>query len=105
MLRFCTETVWWLGFCFSLIFTIELLVKLIALHPFRCFMDGWNVFDGIIVAVSWVEIAVKVFSDDTIPINPTVLRSFRIFRLARLIKLVPHSEGLQAVVSLSGLCL
>jgi|EP01043_Picozoa_sp_COSAG02_P060930 hypothetical protein len=61
-------------------------------------MDRWNIFDGLIVTVSWVEVAVWAFGQDDLPINPTVLRSFRIFRLTRLIKLVPHSEGLQAVV-------
>jgi hypothetical protein len=92
------DIVWWIGLVFSIIFTVELLVKLIALHPLRCFMDRWNIFDGLIVTVSWVEVAVWAFGQDDLPINPTVLRSFRIFRLTRLIKLVPHSEGLQAVV-------
>ena len=82
---------------FSLLFTFELMLKVIAYNPVRTFIDRWNVFDGVIVLVSLIELAIDALGTVNFPINPTVLRAFRVFRLTRLLKLVPHSEGLQAV--------
>lgn len=92
-----TDAIWDVNLFFTIIFTIELLVKVIALHPLRCFMDGWNVFDLFLVTTSLVEIGVDIFGSQLFPFSPSALRTFRIFRLTRIIKLVPHSEGLQAV--------
>eukprot|EP01052_Picozoa_sp_SAG31_P011185 SAG31_NODE_628_length_13432_cov_131.456086_13_plen_1393_part_00 len=93
-----TDVLYGLNIVFTLIFTVELIVKIIALHPTRCFADQWNTFDAIIVFFSILELAIDVLGNDfPVPINPMVLRAFRVFRLTRLLKLVPHSEGLQAV--------
>jgi len=82
---------------FSLLFTFELVLKVVAYNPVRTLIDRWNVFDGVIVLVSLIELAIDALGSVNFPINPTVLRAFRVFRLTRLLKLVPHSEGLQAV--------
>ncbi len=92
-----TDVIWDVNLFFTIIFTFELLVKVIALHPIRCFMDGWNVFDLFLVTTSLIEIGVEIFGSELFPFSPSALRTFRIFRLTRIIKLVPHSEGLQAV--------
>ena len=82
---------------FSLLFTFELVLKVVAYNPVRTLIDRWNVFDGVIVLVSLVELAIDALGSVNFPINPTVLHAFRVFRLTRFLKLVPHSEGLQAV--------
>jgi Ca2+-binding EF-hand superfamily protein len=92
-----TDVIWDVNLFFTIVFTFELLVKVIALHPLRCFMDGWNVFDLFLVTTSLIEIGVEIFGSELFPFSPSTLRTFRIFRLTRIIKLVPHSEGLQAV--------
>jgi hypothetical protein len=92
-----TDAIWDVNLFFTIVFTIELLVKVIALNPLRCFMDGWNLFDLFLVTTSLVEIGVEIFGSELFPFSPSALRTFRIFRLTRIIKLVPHSEGLQAV--------
>lgn len=76
------------------IFTIEVVLKLIALspRPWDYFKSGWNCFDFVIVAVclipstgSWVAI----------------LRLFRILRVLRLITQIPKLQKLVTALLLS----
>jgi hypothetical protein len=57
---------------FLVVFTIELAMQLIY-HGFRLFLDGWLVFDFIIIVVSWSFAELQI------------VRAFRIFRALRLI--------------------
>ncbi len=62
---------------FTAIFTVELAINAYA-HWFRPFMlDGWNMFDSIVVSLSLVALG-----PIDMPIN--VLRSLRAFRVVRL---------------------
>eukprot|EP00746_Dinoflagellata_sp_MGD_P117281 gnl/MRDRNA2_/MRDRNA2_53118_c0_seq1.p1 gnl/MRDRNA2_/MRDRNA2_53118_c0~~gnl/MRDRNA2_/MRDRNA2_53118_c0_seq1.p1 ORF type:complete len:732 (-),score=173.37 gnl/MRDRNA2_/MRDRNA2_53118_c0_seq1:130-2325(-) len=64
---------------FNILFGIELLVNLYA-HWFRPFWtSGWNIFDVLIVAISWMSMLAKNSSI-------SVLRLFRAFRAFRLFK-------------------
>ena len=40
---------------FSVIFAIEMLLKIIAEGPFKYVSNGFNVFDGVIVILRWVN--------------------------------------------------
>lgn len=60
-------------------FSIELLLKLIVYRS-DFFRSGWNWFDFIIVAISWVPASGAL----------SVLRAFRIFRVLRLLSVVPQ---------------
>ncbi|KZN45415.1 ion transporter [Pseudoalteromonas luteoviolacea] len=62
-----------------LIFTFELVLKLIA-YRLQFFKSGWNCFDLIIVAISWVPAGGAL----------SVLRAFRILRVLRLFSVVPQ---------------
>ncbi|PKI13505.1 ion transporter [Colwellia sp. 12G3] len=61
------------------IFTLELLLKLIA-YKGDFFRSGWNWFDFIIVAISWAPTSGAL----------SVLRAFRILRVLRLLSVVPQ---------------
>jgi len=61
------------------IFTLELTIKLVA-YRFSFFRSGWNVFDFIIVSVSWLPASGTL----------SVLRAFRILRVLRLLSVVPQ---------------
>lgn len=64
---------------FNILFGIELVINLYA-HWFRPFWSsGWNIFDVLIVAISWVS----MLSDNS---SIAVLRLFRAFRAFRLFK-------------------
>jgi hypothetical protein len=90
-----------INFFFTIFFTIELILKLLAYNPRRCFRDWWNILDLFIVILSVAEVCIDMFGDPDqtgeAVIEPTVFRTFRLFRLTRLLKLVPHSDGLQLI--------
>ena len=87
--------------CFTVLFVAEILIKLLAYNPTRCFRDTWNVLDLFIVIISVAEILVGTPSDETSDsvLEPTLFRTFKLFRLTRLLKLVPHADGLRLIVS------
>lgn len=41
---------------FTGIFTAEMVLKIIAMDPYYYFQEGWNIFDGIIVSLSLMEL-------------------------------------------------
>ncbi|TFB18860.1 ion transporter [Filobacillus milosensis] len=68
------------------IFTIEIGLKLIASEPSsKFFRDGWNVFDFLIVAFSYIFVGSSFV---------TVLRILRVLRLFRTISVVPSLRKL-----------
>lgn len=62
-----------------LVFTVEIALRL-WVYRMRFFTGGWNLFDFIIIAVSWIP-AAGPFS---------VLRAMRILRVLRLMSIVPQ---------------
>ncbi|MCG7536533.1 ion transporter [Pseudoalteromonas sp. OOF1S-7] len=68
-----------IDFVILIIFTIELVLKLVV-YRLTFFKSGWNWFDLIIVAVSWVPSSGPL----------SVLRAFRILRVLRLFSIVPQ---------------
>jgi voltage-gated sodium channel len=79
----------WLDKIAIVIFVIEIILKLFV-YRFRFFVNGWNVFDLIIVSVALIP-ASGQFS---------VLRALRILRVVRLISVVPSMR--QVVQGLLG---
>ncbi len=75
----CNVCVW--------IFTVEIAIKLYA-YKKQFFKDGWNIFDFIIVLISWVPTG-GVFSS---------FRVFRILRTLRALRLITQLEKLRVIV-------
>jgi hypothetical protein len=70
---------------FAIIYTIECIIKLIVFKK-NYFMDGWNNFDFVIVVMAWIGLVIeKVFKLNVGPVT-TVIRSFRIARVFKMIK-------------------
>lgn len=57
---------------FTCIFTAEMVLKIIAMDPYYYFQEGWNIFDGIIVTLSLMELSLASVG------GMSVLRSFRL---------------------------
>uniref|UniRef100_A0A8C2PMH4 Sodium channel protein n=1 Tax=Cyprinus carpio TaxID=7962 RepID=A0A8C2PMH4_CYPCA len=57
---------------FTGIFTAEMVLKIFALDPYYYFQQGWNIFDGIIVCLSLMELGLSNVE------GLSVLRSFRL---------------------------
>jgi hypothetical protein len=70
---------------FTVIFTCEALIRVIAMGPFTYFSDGWNIFDTIVAGGSIIGIFVSKSTSVEI-INTSLFRAFRILRLLRLLR-------------------
>ncbi|KAK2082797.1 Voltage-dependent L-type calcium channel subunit alpha-1F [Saguinus oedipus] len=86
-----------LNMVFTGLFTIEMVLKIIAFKPKHYFTDAWNTFDALIVVGSVVDIAVTEVnsSEDSSRISITF---FRLFRVMRLVKLLSKGEGIRTLL-------
>jgi len=71
------------NFVFTAVFTIEFVLKTAALGVRRYTADRWNQLDVVIVLLSIGGIILEELDTDVIPLNPTIIRVMRIFRIAR----------------------
>lgn len=74
-----------LNYVFAVIFTVEAVLKITALGKMY-FKDGWNWFDFIIVCGTLISILIAQVSNFDIGTQATLVRSFRIGRIFRLIR-------------------
>lgn len=65
---------------FLYIFTAELVLEFLAQGPHRYVRDGWNLFDCVIVGLSYLAAVPGI----------TALRAFRVLRVFRLVSNVPQ---------------
>ncbi|XP_075873693.1 sodium channel protein type 2 subunit alpha-like [Nelusetta ayraudi] len=77
---------------FTGIFTAEMVLKVIALDPYYYFQEGWNIFDGIIVSLSLMELGLANVE------GLSVLRSFRLLRVFKLAKSWPTLNMLIKII-------
>ena len=75
------------NYIFTSIFLAEALVKLLAWGIKQYFNDEWNIFDFFVALGSLIGVILQMF-DLKFGIKgvATVLRSFRVFRLVRLLR-------------------
>ncbi|XP_060787411.1 voltage-dependent L-type calcium channel subunit alpha-1D isoform X1 [Neoarius graeffei] len=95
-----------LNMIFTTLFTIEMIIKLLALRPYHYFIDAWNSFDALIVVGSLVDIMIAEFSGggghgegkgdgENSKVSITF---FRLFRVMRLVKLLSKGEGIRTLL-------
>uniref|UniRef100_A0A8D2N9L1 Voltage-dependent L-type calcium channel subunit alpha n=1 Tax=Zonotrichia albicollis TaxID=44394 RepID=A0A8D2N9L1_ZONAL len=106
-----------LNMLFTGLFTVEMVLKLIAFKPKHYFCDAWNTFDALIVVGSIVDIAIT-----EVNVRPWLLSCccnsclcangfqnaeensrisitfFRLFRVMRLVKLLSRGEGIRTLL-------
>ncbi|XP_039626437.1 voltage-dependent L-type calcium channel subunit alpha-1C-like isoform X4 [Polypterus senegalus] len=105
-----------LNMLFTGLFTVEMILKLIAFKPRHYFCDAWNTFDALIVVGSIVDIAITevnpgdtTSSSQTSMVRPMGIQSvdensrisitfFRLFRVMRLVKLLSRGEGIRTLL-------
>ncbi|XP_035892745.1 voltage-dependent T-type calcium channel subunit alpha-1G isoform X4 [Anopheles stephensi] len=75
---------------FSAIFAVEMILKVIAEGPFRYVANGFNVFDGVIVILSVVELAQAYLGEGQGSSGLSVLRTFRLLRILKLVRFMPN---------------
>jgi voltage-dependent calcium channel L type alpha-1S len=73
----------------TIIFTIEIIIRLIAIFPKQFFADPWNVMDFLIVVASLIMIPLDGI------VNLQALRPFRLLLLFRMIK---RAKGIRLMI-------
>uniref|UniRef100_A0A7N9B1X6 Voltage-dependent L-type calcium channel subunit alpha n=1 Tax=Mastacembelus armatus TaxID=205130 RepID=A0A7N9B1X6_9TELE len=82
-----------LNMIFTVLFTVEMILKLMAFKAKGYFGDPWNVFDFVIVIGSVVDVMLsEIDSAENMSVSITF---FRLFRVMRLVKLLNRSEGIR----------
>ncbi|KAL7827597.1 hypothetical protein SRHO_G00333150 [Serrasalmus rhombeus] len=112
-----------LNMVFTGVFTVEMILKLVAFKPRGYFGDAWNVFDALVVIGSVVDIILSqhYFADawntfdalivvgSVVDIAITEINNtedsarisitfFRLFRVMRLVKLLSRGEGIRTLL-------
>ncbi|XP_023812216.1 voltage-dependent L-type calcium channel subunit alpha-1D isoform X10 [Oryzias latipes] len=100
-----------LNMVFTGVFTVEMILKLIAFKPRNYFADAWNTFDALIVVGSVVDIAITEINSTAIPVVKVIVEPgntedsarisitfFRLFRVMRLVKLLSRGEGIRTLL-------
>uniref|UniRef100_A0A3P9NQ46 Voltage-dependent L-type calcium channel subunit alpha n=1 Tax=Poecilia reticulata TaxID=8081 RepID=A0A3P9NQ46_POERE len=94
-----------LNMVFTAVFTVEMVLKLIAFKPRGYFGDAWNVFDALVVIGSIVDIVLSEidFSGSlcyacVFNIARISITFFRLFRVMRLVKLLSRGEGIRTLL-------
>ncbi|XP_067231804.1 voltage-dependent T-type calcium channel subunit alpha-1H-like [Chanodichthys erythropterus] len=93
------EALKYCNYVFTVIFTIEALLKLVAFGFRRFFKDRWNQLDLAIVLLSIMGITLEEMKmTAALPINPTIIRIMRVLRIARVLKLLKMATGMRALL-------
>lgn len=81
------EVFGYINIVFSLIFTVEAIIKLIGMKG-NYFKDTWNVFDFVVVCITLVVFTVKFIPQITLDMSSqaTIVRVLRVLRVLRLVK-------------------
>uniref|UniRef100_A0A4W6E046 Voltage-dependent L-type calcium channel subunit alpha n=1 Tax=Lates calcarifer TaxID=8187 RepID=A0A4W6E046_LATCA len=88
-----------LNMIFTVVFTIEMIIKLLALRAHHYFIDPWNSFDALIVVGSVLDIAVSEAKHSHCRESGKVsITFFRLFRVLRLVKLLSKGEGIRTLL-------
>ena len=91
-----------LNLVFTVVFTLEAVLKIIGKSPAKYFIDNWNVFDFIVVVCSLVEIFVASQTEDTQSNSMNVIRTFRLIRIVRILKIAKSWPTLNQLITLIG---
>jgi len=88
-----------MNYVFLVIYTLESFARLYVYGRSFC-TDLWNPFDLVIVVAGYMDIILRSFVDEQdLDLNTlSILRLFRIARLARTIKIFRHMPELQAMI-------
>jgi len=69
---------------FTFVFALEMVFKILGIGCYQYLIDGFNLFDGIVVIVSFLEL----FADEQ-GSGLSVLRTFRLLRILKLVRFMP----------------
>ncbi|KAK9396061.1 sodium channel protein type 5 subunit alpha-like [Crotalus adamanteus] len=79
---------------FITLFTTECVMKLVALRHYY-FINGWNIFDLVVVIMSIVG---NVLSGIVVSFSPTLFRVIRLVRIGRILRLIRSARGIRTLL-------
>lgn len=89
------------NYVFTVVFTIEMFVKVVATGMFyghdAYFNSGWNIMDGSLVIISIIDLLMSLLSHSS-PRIFGILRVFRLLRSLRPLRVINRAPGLKLVV-------
>jgi hypothetical protein len=87
------EAMSYVNLAFTIIFLLEMIVKLIALDV-QYFMNKWNNFDFVIVMLSLVDLLMEYIGNSVsfLKVGPQFARVLRVLRVSRLFKLMKAKQ-------------
>uniref|UniRef100_A0A5S6PYG9 Voltage-dependent T-type calcium channel subunit alpha n=1 Tax=Trichuris muris TaxID=70415 RepID=A0A5S6PYG9_TRIMR len=86
------------NYFFTVIFTLEAMIKVFALGVRHYLIDRWNQLDVLIVILSLSGIILEEMESKVLPINPTIMRVMRMLRIARILKLLKMAKGIRSLL-------
>ncbi|VDN07448.1 unnamed protein product [Thelazia callipaeda] len=90
------------GYVFTVIFTIEMSMKVIAngclFGKNAYFKDGWNILDGALVIISLMNVVFELLVHTNSPKIFGVLRVLRLLRALRPLRVINRARGVKLVV-------
>jgi hypothetical protein len=89
------NNLFWTNTVFTFVFTLEVILKNIALGPTAYLQDAWNRFDVAVVALSIVGFVITVATTT----KASYLALLRIFRIARAFRLIKRAKGLRTLLN------
>ncbi|XP_046661373.1 sodium channel protein 60E-like [Homalodisca vitripennis] len=90
---FLKNILYWTNFGFCLLFTVEMMLKWVALGFYRYFTSFWTTLDFVIVFVSIFSLLIEENE------NLKVLRSLRTLRALRPLRAISRWQGMRIVVN------
>lgn len=80
---------------FTLLFIVEMVLKVYINSFVKYISDSWNRFDFILIIISIPSLAVIFYNDSSLQLNVFLaLRVFRVFKFFRLVRFFPDSKAL-----------
>lgn len=94
----------YINFVLTIVFMVELILKLVGMGPILYCRDAFNIFDAIIVGISIVELSISPpsFISKTGNTNSSGISALRTLRLFRLFKLARSWKSLQNLLRTLG---
>jgi voltage-gated sodium channel len=84
---------------FTLLFVIEMVIKINDKGFSKYISDGWNRFDFIVIIISIPSLASFFFNDAAMNLNIFLtFRAFRVFKFFRLIRFFPNVSSLMSSI-------
>ncbi|KAM9843922.1 sodium channel protein type 4 subunit alpha B [Aulostomus maculatus] len=86
----------WINFIFIVIFTLECVLKIIALRH-HYFSVGWNIFDFVVVILSIVGLVLADLIEKYF-VSPTLFRVIRLARIGRILRIIRGAKGIRTLL-------